>query len=111
MILLLFFITLVIGLLAQWHVTRTCASYSRRMPVQSGYTGAEAAHAILHQAGISNIIIVGHEVLLGDHYDTRHRRLALSLANYHGRSASALGVAAHECVHAIQHQQACAPLQ
>lgn len=110
MILVLFLITLAIGLLAQWHVKRTYARHSRT-PTAGGYTGAEAAHAILRQAGITNVSIVEHEELLGDHYDPRHKRLVLSSANYHGTSAAALGVAAHECGHAIQHKQAYAPLQ
>ena len=110
MILLLFLITLAIGLLAQWHVKRAYARHSRT-PVQSGYTGAEAAQAILRQAGITSVSIVEHDELLGDHYDPKHKRLVLSSANYHGTSAAALGVAAHECGHAIQHQQAYAPLQ
>lgn len=110
MILLLFISTVVIGLLAHWHVRRTYARHSH-LAVYSGYTGAEAAHAILGQAGISNVSIIEHEELLGDHYDPRRKRLVLSSANYHGKSAAALGVAAHECGHAIQHQQAYAPLQ
>ena len=110
MILILFLITLAIGLLAQWHVKRAYARHSRT-PVQSGYTGVEAAQAILRAAGITNVSIVEHEELLGDHYDPKHKRLVLSSANYHGTSAAALGVAAHECGHAIQHQQAYAPLQ
>lgn len=110
MILILFLITLAIGLLAQWHVKRAYARHSHT-PVQSGYTGAEAAHEILRQAGIANVTIVEHEELLGDHYDPKHKRLVLSSANYHGTSAAALGVAAHECGHAIQHKQAYAPLQ
>ena len=110
MILLLFLFTLAIGLLAQWHVKRTYARHSRT-PVHSGFTGAEAAHEILRQAGITNVGIVEHEELLGDHYDPRRKRLVLSTANYHGKSAAALGVAAHECGHAIQHKLAYAPLQ
>ena len=110
MILILFVITLGIGLLAQWHVKRTYARHLRT-PVQSGLTGAEAAQAILREAGITNVSIYEHEELLGDHYDPRHKRLVLSSANYHGTSAAALGVAAHECGHAMQHQQAYAPLQ
>jgi len=110
MILILFVGTLAIGLMAQWHVKRTYARHSRT-PTMGGYTGAEAAHAILRQAGITNVTIVEHEELLGDHYDPRHRRLVLSSANYHSTSAAALGVAAHERGHAIQHQQAYAPLE
>jgi Zn-dependent membrane protease YugP len=48
--------------------------------------------------------------LLTDHYDPMNRRLVLSPENYEGRSAAAMGVAAHECGHALQHQQAYAPL-
>jgi Zn-dependent membrane protease YugP len=110
MILFLFLCMLAVGLLAQWHVKRAYARHSRT-PVQSGYTGAEAAHEILRQAGITNVSIVEHEELLGDHYDPKHKRLVLSSANYHGTSAAALGVAAHECGHAIQHKQAYAPLE
>ncbi len=106
----LFLVTLAIGLLAQWHVKSAYARHSRT-PVQSGFTGVEAAHAIMRQAGITNVEIVEHEELLGDHYDPKRKRLVLSSANYHGTSAAALGVAAHECGHAIQHQQAYAPLQ
>jgi Zn-dependent membrane protease YugP len=49
--------------------------------------------------------------MLGDHYDPVHKRLVLSSENYHGRSLAALGVSAHECGHAIQHQMAYGPLQ
>jgi Zn-dependent membrane protease YugP len=101
---------LAIGLLAQWHVKRAYARHSRT-PVQSGYTGAETAQAILREAGINNVTIHEHEELLGDHYDPKHKRLVLSSANYHGTSAAALGVAAHECGHAIQHKQAYTPLE
>jgi uncharacterized protein len=110
MILILFLLALAIGLLAQWHVKRTYARHSRT-PTAGGHTGAEVAQEILRQAGITNVAVVEHEELLGDHYDPRHKRLVLSSANYHGSSAAALGVAAHECGHAIQHQQAYAPLQ
>ncbi len=110
MILLLVVVTLAIGLLAQWHVKRTYSRHSRT-PTQSGYTGAEAAHKILRQAGLTDVGIVEHEELLGDHYDPKRKRLVLSSANYHGAPAAALGVAAHECGHAMQHQQAYTSLQ
>lgn len=110
MMMLIFLVTLVIALLAQWHVKRTYARHSR-VPTLSGYTGAEVAEQILRQAGITNVDITEHEELLGDHYDPRHKRLVLSRANYGGTSAAALGVAAHECGHAIQHKMAYAPLR
>ena len=108
--LIVFLCTLAIGLLAQWHVRRTYARHSRT-PTLSGCTGAQAARNILRQAGITNVDIVEHEELLGDHYDPMRKRLVLCSANYHGSSAAALGVAAHECGHAIQHKQAYAPLE
>ena len=49
--------------------------------------------------------------MLGDHYDPLHKRLVLSRENFEGRSVAALGIAAHECGHAIQHKLAYAPLQ
>ncbi len=108
--LIVFLCTLVLGLLAHWHVRRTYARHSRG-PTLSGYTGAEAARALLRQAGIYDVTILEHDEFLGDHYDPRNRRLVLSTANYRGTTPAALGVAAHECGHAIQHQMAYAPLQ
>lgn len=109
MIILLFISTIVIALLAQWHVKRMYHRYSR-VPAAAGYTGAEVARQLLRTAGISDVSIHEHEELLGDHYDPMRKRLVLSSANYHGTSLAAIGVAAHECGHAIQHQRAYAPL-
>lgn len=106
---LLFFGTLGIALLAQWHVKRRFAKYSE-IPASSGYTGAEVAHEILHRAGVGEVEIVAQDGLLGDHYDPLHRRLVLSAQNYHGTSLTALGVAAHEAGHALQHASAYKPL-
>ena len=110
MILTLFLATLAIGLLAQWRIHQAYARHSRE-PVRSGITGAEVARRILRQEAIHDVTIMEHEQALGDHYDPVHKRLVLSSANYHGQSAAALGVAAHECGHAIQHKMAYAPLQ
>ncbi|MBI5819073.1 MAG: zinc metallopeptidase [Verrucomicrobia bacterium] len=108
--LLLFVTTAVISLLAAWRVRSVYARYSR-LPASSGVTGAEAAALILEQAGIHDVEIVKHNELLGDHYDPLHKRLVLSSHNYDGTSTAALGVAAHECGHAIQHQIAYGPLK
>jgi hypothetical protein len=78
--------------------------------VMSGLTGAEAAYEILRRAGVRDVEITHADGMLGDHYDPIHKRLVLSTANFHGRSPAALGVAAHECGHAIQHQMAYKPL-
>ena len=107
---LLFIVTLAISLAAAWRVKRVYLRYSQ-VPVSSGLHGAEVAAQILERAGIHDVEIIEHEEMLGDHYDPLHKRLVLSSQNYHGASAAALGVAAHECGHAIQHKLAYAPLQ
>ena len=108
--LLTFFGTMALSL---WAAFRVKSAYARgsEVPASSGYTGAEAAAKILDAAGIHDVEITEHDGLLGDHYDPMHKRLVLSTQNYHGHSAAALGVAAHECGHAIQHKIAYAPLQ
>ena len=108
--LLLFFGTLALSLWATWRVKRVYLHYSK-IPALSGITGAQAAAQILDRAGIHDVEIIPHEGMLGDHYDPMHKRLVLSNENYHGNSLAALGVAAHECGHAIQHKIAYAPLQ
>lgn len=100
-------------LLSFWASARVKSTYRRYSSVQaaSGETGAEVAAQILDRAGIHNVEIVAHDVMLGDHYDPINKRLVLSTENYHGTSCSALGVAAHECGHAIQDKIAYAPLR
>jgi Zn-dependent membrane protease YugP len=110
MFLIIFLTTMAIGLLAQWHVRRTYARHNQT-PTHSGYTGAQADQQLLQEAGIEDVSIVEHDEFLGDHYDPMRKRLVLSSANYHGTTPAALGVAAHECGHAIQHKMAYAPLQ
>jgi len=109
MLLLIFLATLAIALLAQCQVKRMYRRYSQ-VPATSGCTGAEAAQAILREAGIRDVEILEHDEMLGDHCDPRHKRLVLSSQNYHGTSLAALGVAAHEAGHALQHQAAYTPL-
>lgn len=98
--------------LSLWAAARVKSIYKRynQGTVASGLTGAEAASRILQMAGISDVEIIHHDEMLGDHYDPTHKRLVLSEANYFGRTPAALGVAAHECGHAIQHARAYAPL-
>jgi Zn-dependent membrane protease YugP len=106
---LLFVGTLALSLWAMWRVRSVYGRYSQ-VGAASGATGAEVAAAILDRAGIRDVEILEHDEMLGDHYDPMRKRLVLSSQNYHGRSLAALGVSAHECGHAIQHQQAYAPL-
>ncbi len=98
--------------LSLWAAARVKSVYRKfsQIPAASGRTGAEVAAAILDRAGIRDVDIVPHDEMLGDHYDPIHKRLVLSTQNYHGNSLAALGVAAHECGHAIQHKIAYAPL-
>ena len=82
-----------------------------KVPIASGLTGAQAAARILQSAGITDVEIVEGQGFLGDHYDPLNKKLVLSPENYEGSSAANVGVAAHECGHALQHQQHYAPLQ
>jgi uncharacterized protein len=91
------------GLYAQMRVH---SAYNKNMQILSRgrITGREAADAVMRSAGITNVEIVQVPGQLTDHYDPLHRRLALSELNYNGTSLAALGVAAHEAGHAIQHK-------
>lgn len=100
---------MLLSLWAMWRVKSVYNHYSQ-MRCASGATGAQVAQAILDQAQIHDVEIVPEEGMLGDHYDPMHKRLVLSQQNYYGQSPAALGVAAHECGHAIQHKIAYAPL-
>ena len=95
---------------------QTCAlpiSYKKYAQVRSlsGLTGAEAARRILNGAGIYDVRIEHISGNLTDHYDPRGKVLRLSDAVYGSASVAAVGVAAHECGHAIQHDQGYVPLQ
>ena len=76
-----------------------------------GLTGAQAAERVLHGAGIYDVRIERVAGNLTDHYDPRNKVLRLSDATYGQCSVAAVGVAAHECGHAIQHARGYAPLQ
>jgi len=106
---LLFFGTLILSLWATWKVKSAYARYSH-VPASSGLTGAEVAARIMATSGINDVQIVESNQLLGDHYDPMNKRLVLSSENFHGYSTAAVGVAAHETGHAIQHKLAYAPL-
>lgn len=109
MIWILFIGTMALSLWAAWRVKAVYARYNQGI-VRSGVTGAEVAAEILRHEGIRDVEIAMGEGMLGDHYDPLHKRLVLSPDNYHGRTPAALGVAAHECGHAIQHARAYKPL-
>ncbi len=100
---LLIAVPMLFGLYAQMRVH---SAYNKNVaiPSRGRITGREAAAAVMESAGIHDVEIVSVEGQLTDHYDPINRRLALSEHNYHGTSLAALGVAAHEAGHAIQHK-------
>src|SRR6516162_11942770 len=101
----MYFVFLAPGLLlamwAQWRVRSAYAEASRIAP-RSGYTGAQAADALLRSAGINDVRIEPYEGFTSDHYVPGQRVLRLSPDVYGGRSLAALGIAAHETGHAFQ---------
>jgi Zn-dependent membrane protease YugP len=107
---IIFIVTAVISLVAAARVKAAFHHWSQ-VPAGSGETGAGCAERILGAAGIHDVEILPGNSFLGDHYDPLHKRLVLSPDNYHGNSVAALGIAAHECGHAIQHKIAYAPLK
>lgn len=100
---------ILLGLYAQMKLSSAYGRYSR-VPTNSGMTGAQAAREILDSAGLHNMAINEVNGHLTDHYDPTKKALFLSSENYHGRTIAAVGVAAHEAGHALQHQAAYAPL-
>ncbi|MCI9493330.1 MAG: zinc metallopeptidase [Lachnospiraceae bacterium] len=99
----------VICLIASARVNTTFNKYNR-VRSMSGMTGAQAAEHILHTAGIYDVSVQHISGNLTDHYDPRNKVLRLSDSTYGSSSVAAVGVAAHECGHAIQHQKDYAPL-
>ena len=100
---------LLLGLYAQMRLTSAYGRYSR-VPTNSGLSGAQAAREILDNAGLHSMPINEVGGHLTDHYDPMKKALFLSSENYHGRTLAAVGVAAHEAGHALQHKAAYAPL-
>ena len=108
--LLLVGIPLVVGLIAQFRVTSAFKKWGE-VRASSNITGAEAAREILAAAQINDVKVVETNDFLGDHYDPTNKQLHLSTNVYNTPSVAALGIAAHETGHAIQHAAAYAPLK
>lgn len=107
---------LVIGaglLLSLWAQAKVKGAYRRysRLPVRSRLSGAQVAAAILRENGIHDVKIESIRGQMTDHYDPRTRTLRLSEPVYRGTNMAALGIAAHEVGHAIQHAHDYAPLK
>lgn len=103
-------IGVILSLIASSRVKSTFSKYSQ-MRNTRGMTGAEAAQRVLQAAGIYDVRIEHVRGNLSDHYDPRTKVLRLSDSVYGQTSVAAVGVAAHECGHAIQHARGYAPLK
>lgn len=94
---------------ASWMVRAAFNRYSQ-VPSQRGINGAEAARRLLERAGIRDVRVIQTHGHLSDHYNPTTKELALSDQVYGSHSVAAIGIAAHEAGHAIQHAQNYAPL-
>ena len=103
-------VPLIIGIWAQIRVSSAFGRWSK-VRASSNITGAETAREILHAAQINDVDVVETNDFLGDHYDPTSKRLCLSSNVYNTPSVAALGIAAHETGHAIQHAKSYAPLK
>ena len=99
-----------ISLGAQIWVKSAFSKYSK-IDSTSGYSGAQAAYNILRRNGIDDVDIEETSGFLSDHYDPRTKTLRLSPNVYRSTSLAALGIAAHEAGHALQHAYGYIPLQ
>ena len=106
---LLLIIGMLLSLAASASLKNTVAVY-RKVAGHSGLTGAQTAQRVLYYAGITDVQIVPIKGSLTDHYDPRTKKVCLSEDVYHKTSLVAIGVAAHECGHAVQHARNYAPL-
>ncbi len=100
----------VLSMLASAKVKSTYARYAR-VGSRTGMTGADAARRILDSQGIYDVSVQQVAGELTDHYDPSAKVLRLSSSTYGSTSVAALGVAAHECGHAVQHAHSYAPLK
>jgi len=107
---ILVLIGVILSLAASAKVKTTFAKYSRVKSI-SGLTGATAAERLLQASGIYDVQIERVSGKLSDHYDPRTKVLRLSDEVYSQNSLAAIGVAAHECGHAIQHENSYIPLK
>jgi Zn-dependent membrane protease YugP len=103
-------VPLILGIWAQIRVTGAFNRWGK-VRASSNITGAECAREILQAAQIHDVDVVETNDFLGDHYDPANKKLHLSTNVYNTPSVAALGIAAHETGHAIQHAKAYAPLK
>ncbi len=100
---------ILLGIIAQSSVRSTYNRYSKYR-TRGGMTGAELARTVLDNYGLKRVPIERVAGTLSDHYDPRRKVLRLSRGVHDSRSVAALGIAAHESGHAIQHSRSYFPL-
>lgn len=100
---------LLLSLWASWRVKSNFGKYSK-VRTARGMTGAEAAAEILRQNGLTEVKILRAQGMLSDHYNPLNRTLNLSEGVYDSPSVAAIGIAAHEAGHALQHAQGYKPM-
>src|SRR3954469_15526711 len=108
-----FLYLIVPAILGIWAQIRVSGAFNKwgKVRASSNITGAECAREILQAAQIHDVDVVQVDGFLGDHYDPTQKKLCLSSNVYNTPSVAALGIAAHETGHAIQHAKAYAPLK
>ena len=107
---ILVIIMAILCMVASYRVNSVYKKYNR-VRSMSGMTGAQVAMEILRRNGVSDVTVQHVPGDLTDHYDPRTRVVNLSDATYGSNSVAAIGVAAHECGHVMQHQNGYLPLQ
>lgn len=105
----LLFVAMIIGFIAQQNIQRTVSQYSR-ISSSRGLTADRVAELILRAKGLSHVRVEYIPGFLSDHYDPGKRVLRLSEGVYGSRSLAAIGIAAHEAGHAIQHAEGYTPM-
>ena len=105
------FLPMIVWMIVAGIRVKTIFAQYAQVQSEKGYTGAQAARAILDANGLSDVQIVRCAGSLTDHYDPTTRTVALSQATHDSTSIAAIGVAAHEVGHAIQHEEEYKPVK
>ncbi|GAB4232063.1 MAG: zinc metallopeptidase [Ekhidna sp.] len=103
------FVIIIVFMIASWAVSSRLKSKFKKysqVTLGSGLSGREIAELMLRDNGIYDVTVTSVEGKLTDHYNPANKTVNLSPDVYHGRSAAAAAVAAHECGHAVQHAKA-----
>ena len=109
----MYILTIIMAILCVWASSRVKSVYRKyeRIRSMSGMTGAQTAVEILRRNGITDVTVQHVPGQLTDHYNPKTKVVNLSDATYGSNSVAAVGVAAHECGHVMQHATGYVPLQ